>query len=153
MRTASSRNSLGYGLGTAASFPPCRALDGGDRRFLRAGRKQAVSSNSTQCTSSWADFTAQLGPNGLVPVSYAGASEEQRANWAIARKAVGGAIRAERLKVGLTQEALALESGVTRNMLIHLEHGTRAVSFERIYDLARALGIPAQLLVPDTEAD
>lgn len=85
-------------------------------------------------------------------VSYAGASDEQRTNWASTRKAVGRARRAERLKAGLTQESLALESGVTRNMLIDLEHGTRAVSFERIYDLARAFGFPAQLLVPDAEA-
>lgn len=55
------------------------------------------------------------------------------------------------MHAGLTQEALALESGVTRNMLIHLEHGQRAVSFERIYDLARALGVAPASLLPETD--
>jgi len=88
-----------------------------------------------------------------MPTSYSRATDEQRTNWAAARRAVGGAIRACRLEAGLTQEALAIESGVTRNMLIHLEHGSRAVSFERIYDLALALGVSVHRLVPESEAE
>jgi transcriptional regulator with XRE-family HTH domain len=56
-----------------------------------------------------------------------------------------------RIERGLTQEALALESGVTRNVLIHVEHGKRGLLFERLYDLAEVLGVPAGdlLLVDD----
>lgn len=52
----------------------------------------------------------------------------------------------------MTQESLALESGVTRNMLIHVEHGSRGVSFERIYDLAAALGVEPGALLPPRDA-
>lgn len=46
-----------------------------------------------------------------------------------------------RLEAGLTQEALALESGLSRNQLIELEHGRRGVLFERLEDIALALGV------------
>ncbi|MFV8160551.1 helix-turn-helix domain-containing protein [Mycobacterium sp. 134] len=71
--------------------------------------------------------------------------------WAQRRQAVGQRIRNLRIERGLTQEALALESGVTRNVLIHVEHGKRGLLFERLYDLAEVLGIPAgDLLVDET---
>ena len=86
-----------------------------------------------------------------MPVARSSSSPEQEFAWSRARKLVGAAVRSARLQAGLTQEALALESGVTRNMLIHIEHGTRGVSFERLYDLATAIGIePAALLPPVT---
>lgn len=84
-----------------------------------------------------------------MPVSRSSTTPEQREAWERARKLVGSAVREARIESGLTQEALALESGVTRNMLIHIEHGTRGVSFERLYDLASALDIPAASLMPD----
>ncbi|EIT89202.1 XRE family transcriptional regulator [Mycobacteroides abscessus subsp. abscessus] len=40
----------------------------------------------------------------------------------------------------MTQEQLALASGVTRNVLIDVEHGKRGLLYERLYDLADALG-------------
>ena len=50
---------------------------------------------------------------------------------------------------GLTQEALALESGVTRNVLIQVEHGRRGLLYERLYDIAEVLGVDAgELLSP-----
>lgn len=55
-----------------------------------------------------------------------------------------------RLERGLTQEALALESGVTRNVLIHVEHGKRGLLFERLYDIAEVLGVPASDLLDDS---
>lgn len=51
-------------------------------------------------------------------------------------------MRRLRVEAGLTQEALALESGLSRNQLIELEHGRRGVLFERLDDLARALDVP-----------
>lgn len=42
----------------------------------------------------------------------------------------------------MTQEALALRSGVTRNVLIDVEHGKRGILYERLIDIADALGVP-----------
>lgn len=89
--------------------------------------------------------------NCWVPTSADSLLPEQRERWPKIRTTVGTNIRRLRLEAGLTQEALALESGVTRNMLIHVEHGTRSVTFERLYDLAQALGVDASTLVPPLE--
>ena len=49
----------------------------------------------------------------------------------------------------MTQEALALQSGVTRNVLIDVEHGRRGLLYERLFDIAEALEVPvAELLAP-----
>lgn len=89
-----------------------------------------------------------------MPVPDSISSAEQKESWRRARSLVGSAVRDERIRAGLTQEALALESGVTRNMLIHIEHGSRGVSFERIYDLARALDVhPSSLMPPLATGD
>lgn len=70
--------------------------------------------------------------------------------WARRREAVGARIRQLRLERGLTQEALALTSGVTRVVLIDVEFGRRSLLFERLYDLAAALEVPvAELMVDD----
>lgn len=49
----------------------------------------------------------------------------------------------------MTQEALALSSGVTRNVLIDVEHGRRGLLYERLFDLAVALEVPVSALVAD----
>ncbi|SLI54564.1 XRE family transcriptional regulator [Mycobacteroides abscessus subsp. bolletii] len=41
----------------------------------------------------------------------------------------------------MTQESLALSSGVTRNVLIDVEHGRRGLLYERLVDIADALGV------------
>lgn len=41
----------------------------------------------------------------------------------------------------MTQEGLALASGVTRNVLIDVEHGRRGLLYERLFDIADALQI------------
>lgn len=56
-------------------------------------------------------------------------------------------MRRLRLEAGLTQEGLALESGLSRNQLIELEHGRRGVLFERLDDVAEALGAHASDLI------
>lgn len=89
----------------------------------------------------------------MVPVPDSKSSEEQKESWRRARTLVGAAVREHRTRAGLTQEALALESGVTRNMLIHIEHGSRGVSFERLYDLARALDVHPSSLMPPLATD
>jgi len=62
---------------------------------------------------------------------------------------VGARIRALRLERGLSQESLALESGVARNQLIQMEHGRRGVLIERVYDIAEALGVSVSEIVVD----
>lgn len=60
---------------------------------------------------------------------------------------MGSNVRRLRLERSLTQEALALESGLSRNQLIELEHGRRGVLFERLDDLARVLQVSVAALV------
>jgi len=62
---------------------------------------------------------------------------------------VGARIRALRLERGLSQESLALESGVVRNQLIQVEHGKRGLLYERVYDIADALDVPISELFVD----
>ncbi|TDZ45954.1 anaerobic benzoate catabolism transcriptional regulator [Mycobacteroides franklinii] len=52
-----------------------------------------------------------------------------------------------RIERGMTQEQLALASGVTRNILIDVEHGKRGLLYERLFDLADALGVEAAELL------
>ncbi|BBX39605.1 helix-turn-helix domain-containing protein [Mycobacterium simiae] len=66
--------------------------------------------------------------------------------WELRRREVGERIRALRIERGLTQEALALRSGVTRNVLIDVELGRRGLLYERLFDIAEALHVPAALL-------
>lgn len=56
-------------------------------------------------------------------------------------------MRRLRLEANLTQEAMALESGFSRNHLIELEHGRRGALFERLKDLAVVLGVPTSALL------
>lgn len=72
---------------------------------------------------------------------------ERVAKWEAWRSEVGTKIRDVRLSRGMTQESLALRSGVTRNVLIDVEHGRRGLLFERLLDIAEALEVvPAELL-------
>lgn len=40
---------------------------------------------------------------------------------------------------------------MSRDNLIKVEHGRRSITFERIYDLASALGVPVSHLLPDVD--
>jgi DNA-binding XRE family transcriptional regulator len=69
--------------------------------------------------------------------------------WEKRRRQVGTRIQTLRLDRGYTQEELALRSGVSRNVLIDLEHGRRGILHERLFDIAKALGVSASELVED----
>jgi len=71
------------------------------------------------------------------------------AQWERVRAIVGGNVRELRIQQGLTQEALALLSGVTRNVLIDVEHGRRGLLYERLFDLAGALKVPLTHLLAE----
>ena len=60
---------------------------------------------------------------------------------------VGANIRELRLQHGMTQEALALTSGVTRNVLIDVEQGKRGLLYERLFDIAEALQVDVGALL------
>jgi len=49
----------------------------------------------------------------------------------------------------MTQEALALVSGVTRNVIIDVEQGKRGLLYERLFDLADALEVSASELLAE----
>lgn len=70
--------------------------------------------------------------------------------WEARRHEVGNRVRDLRIAAGLTQEQLALRSGVTRNVLIDVEHGRRGLLFERLFDLAEALDVPVGRLLSDS---
>ena len=69
------------------------------------------------------------------------------------RAIVGRNVRQLRQAKGLTQEQLALESGVTRPIINAVESGKRGLLYERLFDIADALGVPASELMKDSEAD
>jgi transcriptional regulator with XRE-family HTH domain len=62
---------------------------------------------------------------------------------------VGANIVALRTERGLTQEALALRSGISRNVLIDVEHGRRGLLYERLFDLAEALDVSVTALLQE----
>ncbi|AYM44312.1 helix-turn-helix transcriptional regulator [Mycobacteroides abscessus subsp. abscessus] len=74
---------------------------------------------------------------------------ERAAAWAQRRQQVGERIRSIRTERGFTQEALALASGVSRNVLIDVEQGKRGLLYERLFDIAAALDIPAMDLLSE----
>ncbi|WP_459953229.1 helix-turn-helix domain-containing protein, partial [Mycobacterium avium] len=76
---------------------------------------------------------------------------ERVAQWERWREVVGRNIRVLREQRGMTQEVLALHSGVTRNVLIDVEFGRRGLLYERLFDLAEALDVPVAdlLAVPE----
>ncbi|MFV8054724.1 helix-turn-helix domain-containing protein [Mycobacterium sp. 48b] len=71
--------------------------------------------------------------------------------WQRRRKLIGLRIRTLRLDRGLSQESLALESGVARNQLIQMEHGRRGILAERLYDIAEVLGVPVGELLSEDD--
>lgn len=86
---------------------------------------------------------------GCVPTRPSQNDPERVAAWELRRREVGERIRALRTERGLTQEALALRSGVTRNVLIQVEQGRRGLLYERPFDIAEALEVAAAELMGD----
>ena len=82
-----------------------------------------------------------------VPTRPSQTDPEHRARWQRIRNEVGARIRATRLQKGLTQEALALEAGLSRNVLIEVEHGRIGLLYERLFDIAAVLGVTVSELV------
>lgn len=67
---------------------------------------------------------------------------------------LSGNLRAARAALGLSQQAVADASGVSRRMLTSLEAGDANVSFATLDRLARVLGVTfAELIRPPADAD
>lgn len=87
----------------------------------------------------------------VVPTRPSQNNPERVAAWERRRASVGKRIRQLRVDRGMTQEQLAHESGVTRPILNGLENGKRGLLFERLFDIADALGVPASDLLEDPD--
>ncbi|CAM5707994.1 hypothetical protein MAUB1S_05188 [Mycolicibacterium aubagnense] len=91
---------------------------------------------------------------GWVPKARHQSEPERVVEWERLRRLVGGRIRKIRKGQGLTQEALALQSGMSRNLLVDVELGKSGLLYERLFDLATALGVPAsEFLQLGTDGD
>lgn len=65
-----------------------------------------------------------------------------------ARRKFGANVRRVRKSMGLSQEALADESGIHRTYIGSVERGERNISLDNILAIARALKVsPAELLL------
>lgn len=76
-----------------------------------------------------------------VPIRPAQTSPAHLQRWLDRRKMVGSRIREIRMAQGLTQMSLALEAGLSRNMVIGIEWGEKSVAYERLWDIADVLGV------------
>jgi transcriptional regulator with XRE-family HTH domain len=66
---------------------------------------------------------------------------------------LGRNVRRERLRLGKSQEELALDADMKRSYVSDLERGTRNPSIKAIARLAAALGVePAVLLTPPADS-
>jgi transcriptional regulator with XRE-family HTH domain len=63
--------------------------------------------------------------------------------------AAGYAIRVQREKAHLTQEALAEKAGLTRNYIGEVERAERQISLHTLAKIAKALKCRLRTLVPD----
>ena len=66
-----------------------------------------------------------------------------------ADKYIGARLRARRLMLGLTQQETAELIGVTYQQQHKYEKGINRIAAGRLYDIARALGVEIEDLVPD----
>lgn len=78
-------------------------------------------------------------------------SPDQTIKWAARRAVVGARIRVLRAERGISQSGLARESGLSRNMIIGIELGQKSVAYERLWDIAAALGCDVTDLITHTK--
>lgn len=70
------------------------------------------------------------------------------------RIAFGRAIVTARKRIGVSQEQLANEAQIDRSYMGRIERGEQSVSFDKILDVSRALGIsPAMLFESMSQQD
>ncbi|MEV7607256.1 helix-turn-helix transcriptional regulator [Paenarthrobacter sp. NPDC089322] len=84
-----------------------------------------------------------------MPTRPSQSSEAQLLRWQRRRELIGARIRELRLEQGLSQESLALESGLSRNMIIGIEWGRKSVAYERLWDIAEVLGVGVDVFISE----
>lgn len=69
------------------------------------------------------------------------------------RERFGNLVKAHRVRLGLTQEALAERASISTDMVSKIEGGNSGARFGVIAQLSEALGVdPAELFTPDLPA-
>jgi transcriptional regulator with XRE-family HTH domain len=70
------------------------------------------------------------------------------------RRTIGWNLRALRVERGMSQERLALETGIDRSYVGRVERGSENVTIARLESMAQVLGVPVRRLFdePTTEA-
>ncbi|MFD1847607.1 helix-turn-helix domain-containing protein [Arthrobacter flavus] len=76
-----------------------------------------------------------------VPIRPSETSPTRLQAWQNRREQVGARIRELRIARDLTQEALGLEAGLHRSMVVSVEWGRRTLAYERLWDVAEVLGV------------
>ena len=66
---------------------------------------------------------------------------------------VGGKIRAVRTSMGLTQEKLGEQLGVSAQYISRIERGVAHLSLRKLYDVADALGCSIYSILPSTQSE
>jgi transcriptional regulator with XRE-family HTH domain len=61
---------------------------------------------------------------------------------------VGAAIRAERDRLGITQDDLAQRLGMSRPSVANIEKGRQQISVSQLLSFSKALGVAAASLIP-----
>ena len=65
---------------------------------------------------------------------------------------VGNRVRMRRMLIGMSQERLAKELGLTFQQIQKYEKGTNRISASRLYKIAQVLGVPVQYFFEDLPA-
>ena len=65
-------------------------------------------------------------------------------------KKLGERIRKERLAVGITQEVLSEQAGISVSFLGQVERGERKPSLETVVNIANSLGVTVDFLLSDS---
>lgn len=64
--------------------------------------------------------------------------------------AIGKLIRETRIELGLTQESLAMTSGVGRRFVVELEHGKSTCELGKVLNVLNMLGIEVIMTPPNS---
>lgn len=66
-------------------------------------------------------------------------------------KELGGAIRAERKRLGVTQKQLSMTAGVGLRYLIELERGKATARLEGVFKILQVLGLKMYISAPEDD--
>lgn len=88
-----------------------------------------------------------------MPVPDAHLTPQQRRVRAVRRDALARVLVEAREKAGLNQTELARASGLSRSAIVRLEKGEASISSDRIWDLAKALGLRPSAIYAAAESD